>query len=542
MSNPNAIILCVQDGSVDAERSLVTELVSSIDPNGSRTICVLTKLDIAERNNVKIERIQRLMSGKLFPMKALDYFAIIAGTGDPESSISEIAAYEQDFFKRSSLFRDGVIKPRQATSQNLILSVSECFWEMVRHSIERETDAFRSRLFALEAEWRSVYPNIRELDREELFDKAKSDILDDMIMFCNTHSQEWERSISQALFKSVMPFVFREIYLNNALTSSMVGFQTQVEILLEKWLENNLVNECTEIAKTVMFNKLKDCFYRSHPQYEKNNYQIIFQPIRESILLECKSNFNWTQNNLNNLKIIQTTALSDRSVHDRSDWDQACSLMENVILENDSEIKNSFANLSGPSKIEQWLYWSYATTEQQINRKIANELEKMIQFRENESPRLTSSEISSVLQNLQNTGVAAKPESVNHIWEHIFLKRFYKEAISGIHDCAKYFRLNDFSEHKLGCNDVVLFFKIHKLLKQTVTTLRQQITKNEARRLESFIKHILENYSEDDDKKRQLLSGRQVDLAVEIKKVAEIKSKLDKFTETLLNEIHIAVD
>ncbi|KAJ8022051.1 hypothetical protein HOLleu_39430 [Holothuria leucospilota] len=536
MNNPNAIILCIQDGAVDAERSIVTDLVSSVDPSGKRTIFVLTKVDLAEKQSANPSRIRQILEGRLFPMKALGYFAVVTGKGNTDDSISTIRMYEEQFFRNSQLFKSGTFKPNQMNTQNLSFAVSDCFWKMVRESVEQQADIYKASRFNLETEWKNNFSRIRELDRDELFERAKGEILDEVLCLSEITPKHWEEVINTVFWNRVAGLVFEGIYIPSAQSDDAGTFNTSVDIKLKQWAEQNLPQTSVEVGREALMKEFDRLIEKSKANKDSD---VVYDKIKSAVKEEGISRHKWQTNAVDSIKVIQLNALEDRSVHDRQQWDEAISFMENTLKQRLKETEAKINEMNGPGTTERWTHWKSLTQDQVNRRQTQEELEKLFQSEAKHKPHLSADEITTVKKNLQTKGVDVENEFICETWHPLFRKHFLQNSLSLASECRRGFYhyqrdLND--DSGVNCHDVVLFWRIHRMVQLTSNVLRQQIMNTEARRLEKEVKQIMEDYSDDRETLEKLLTGRRVDLAEELKKVRHIQEKLEEFIAALQKE------
>ncbi|CAK9818538.1 Dynamin-like 120 kDa protein, mitochondrial [Anthophora plagiata] len=534
MSNPNAIILCIQDGSVDAERSNVTDLVSQMDPTGKRTIFVLTKVDLAEENLTNPERLRKILSGKLFPMKALGYFAVVTGRGRQDDNIQTIRDYEEKFFRNSKVFKNGLIMSGQVTTRNLSLAVAECFWKMVRETVEQQADAFKATRFNLETEWKNNFPRLRELDRDELFEKARGEILDEIVNLSQVSPRQWEEILMVKIWDKVSTHVFENIYLPAAQSGNPGTFNTTVDIKLRQWAEQQLPARSVESGWECLHQEFQHFINQAKLSPDHDD---IFDNLKNAVVNEAMRRHSWEEKASEMLRVIQLNTLEDRNVSDKRDWDQAIRFLETSVKEKLQATEQILKDMLGPGRKEQWFYWQSLTEDQQKRRSVKNELDVILYSDKKHAPTLTHDELTTIRKNLQRKDLDIDYEFIREVWHPVYRKFFLQQSLARAYDCKKGFYLyHTGHEDEMECYDVVLFWRIQQMLKVTANALRQQIMNREARRLDKEIKELLEDYSQDSEIKRKLLTGRRVTLAEELKRVRQIQEKLEEFIQALNKE------
>uniref|UniRef100_A0A915EGK1 Dynamin-like GTPase OPA1 C-terminal domain-containing protein n=1 Tax=Ditylenchus dipsaci TaxID=166011 RepID=A0A915EGK1_9BILA len=393
------------------------------------------------------------------------------------------------------------------------LAVSDCFWRMVRDSIEAQADAFRATRFNLETEWKNTFGRFRELNRDELFEKARGHILDEIVNLSLVGADDWESLLKKQLRKAISSHVLDHILMPASSVDNAGSFNTLIDIKLKHWADKELPLKSLAIGWETLAQKFRDQIKGGDDKNEK-----IFEPLKNAVAEAAVEKHTWDNKALDYLRIIQLNAIADRLVPDRRSWlhcfnlDKSCKFMGDVAADLLVEVNNWLEKSRGPSLFQRWTSWQSVSHEQSINQAVQNELKNILSSNPDHKQSLMDDDVTIVRRNLETKHLSDVPnEVIRQQWRMVFRQHFLERMLQSSQDCQNFYQ-----NYKQGFNDADI--DCHAV-----------ITNTEQRRLEKEVKEILDDWSQETDKKKLYLTGKQVELAEELCQVRYIQEKLEQF-------------
>lgn len=285
-----------------------------------------------------------------------------------------------------------------------------------------------------------------------MYEKARGEILDEVINLSLVSPQTWEEAINKKLWEKVAPYVFENIYLPAAQSRSNGShptrpisshnktgtFNTTVDIRLKQWAENQLGLKCVEVG----WETLQDEFQKLMNKSKKaKDHDDIFDNLKSAVVDEAMHRHMWEDKAAEMLRVIQLNTLEDRSVHDKHQWDTANQFLEKSLKEKLGQSEANLRDQVGPGFTEKWLYWQSATESQQVKAAIKSELERILASEVDHKAQLTFEEITTVKRNLQTLGVEVDNDLIRETWHPVYRKNFLQKALSRCHECRRGFYL-----------------------------------------------------------------------------------------------------
>ncbi|VDO32400.1 unnamed protein product [Brugia timori] len=402
---------------------------------------------------------------------------------------------------------------------------------------------------------------MRELDRDELFDKARGEILDEIVNLSLVPAKRWEKLLKKRLWDAVAPHIFDQILMPASAVDNAGSFNTLVDIKMKHWADKELaiksIQSGWEILSELFKKQLED-----DAKHRKDEDSEIFDRLKHAVLEAALREHQWDSKAVDYLRVIQLNAMEDRVVPDHRSWNNAIEFMISAIQDRLNETRKQIAEWHGPSFWARWIYWKTPTAENSLAGTIQEELRNLLIQNPEHIQSLLDDDLTILRRNLEAKGLKElSNELIRKQWKLIYREHFLERQyqVSQFHTAIE---CQDFYPHyKLGfddtdvdCQGVVLFYRIQKMIDLTCNALRQQITNTEQRRLEKEIKFekkyqekcfektksdfqdVLDEWAHDIDKKKEYLTGRRVELAEELKQVRHIQERLEEFIVELQQE------
>eukprot|EP00039_Didymoeca_costata_P013101 m.194567 g.194567 ORF g.194567 m.194567 type:complete len:902 (+) comp15676_c0_seq2:91-2796(+) len=536
IKNPNAMILCVQDASRDAEGSSIADVVRSADPTGQRTVFVLTKVDMAEKLERPLKQLNQILNGQKFNMKARNYFAVVTGTRKKDDSIENIRLAEKKYFEESKLFRGGTIMPRTLGTDNLTKAISATFWDLVYNSMEKELRDTSMVVKRKEKEWKSRYPNEPWLPRSDLLRKGRQTILENVSSNSLSHSEEIESQLKKLLWDRLGSYIVDVLYTRAADSGDAEDFQINSNSLVETWVMNDLPQAAANLAK----NAFLENFYAAldFPDPEGT-----FTNMKELVKRGCLEKLEWNKESLSMLQHVQELNLRDNYIPSKESWVGAANFMLEKLDQEAAKLTQAYKECRGPSFWSKWIYWQAETNENRLFKAVSNELAPYFPPGKPVRPNLESDDIQAVVHILDKRyGLKVSSDYINEVYRELHKLHFIDLGFKSAQFCKGQYSLftttgreqQDISApNGLGCKDVAFFWRIQKMLSSTSNVLRLEADDYQ-KRIEDTLRDVVDDALEEGS--HDLISGPRVDLAEEIEVVRLMHSRLTEFVKVVNEE------
>ncbi|KAF3932906.1 Dynamin-1 [Dactylellina cionopaga] len=206
ISKPNAIILAVTAGNTDLANSDGLKLAREVDPEGQRTIGVLTKIDLMDDGTDVVD----ILAGRIIPLR-LGYVPVVnRGQRDIENKkpIQAALEYEKNFFENHKSYRNKALycgTPYLARKLNLILMMH----------IKQTLPEIKSRISASLVKYATELQGLGD----SFMGNSSNMLLNMITEFCNEYrtvldGNNQELTSVELSGGARISFVFHEVYSN----------------------------------------------------------------------------------------------------------------------------------------------------------------------------------------------------------------------------------------------------------------------------------------------------------------------------------------
>lgn len=169
---------------------------------------------------------------------------------------------------------------------------------MVKSSVEQQADLYKARKFNLETEWKNTFSKYRELDRDELFEIGKNQILDQIIKLSHLNADFWESLLFKKFNDSFKEFIFEQIYLPAAQKNNPDEFNIQVDIALKNWIDYVLPAHTVETGWQVLAEQFMEVLIDNDNEACKKDHNCetdynLFKKLKMAVANEVISQHRW---------------------------------------------------------------------------------------------------------------------------------------------------------------------------------------------------------------------------------------------------------